>query len=61
MTCYVRGVIIKTFAVSQLAYLLTVLPNPLLQYFNERDTAFCKFVWSNKPDKIKRSALNNKR
>ena len=51
--------IIKTFAISQLVYLLTVLPNPPISFFKELDTLFHKFIWSKKPDKIKRSVLAN--
>ena len=53
--------IIKTFAVSQLVYLFTVLPLPPTHFFRELETLFYNFIWSKKPDKIKRSVLINRR
>lgn len=54
-------VLIKTFAMSQLVYLLTVLPNPPINYFNELNTIFHNLILSKKPDKIKRTVLANQR
>ena len=51
--------IIKTFGISQLVYLLTVLPNPPPNYFQELNRLFYNFIWSGKPDKVKRSVLVN--
>ena len=54
-------IIIKTFAVSQLVYVLTVLPTPPVDFLQQVNRLFHKFIWNNKPDKIKRSTLlNNK-
>lgn len=54
-------IIIKTFAVSQLVYILTVLPSPPVNFLQEINRLFHKFIWDNKPDKIRRSVLlNNK-
>ena len=49
--------VIKTFLLSKLNHLLLSLPNPnhsLLQVINN---LFYKFIWSNKPDKIKRDII----
>lgn len=56
-----KVLIIKTFAISQLVYLLTVLPDPPKPFFRELHSLFYKFIWSNKPDKIKRSVLLNQK
>ena len=44
---------------SQLVYPLTVLPNPPPSFLRDLDSLFYAFIWSNKPDKIKRSVLIN--
>ena len=51
--------LIKTFALSQLVYLFTVLPNPPSSYITELNRILFNFIWNGKPDKIKRSVLIN--
>ena len=54
-------VILKCFAISQLVYILTILPMPPLSFFKDLDSIFYKFIWNNKPDKIKRTTMINRR
>ena len=49
--------VVKTLALSKLSYFLLSLPNPNKQYFEEIQQMFYRFIWGNKPDKIKRSQL----
>ena len=51
--------ILKSFAISQIVYPLTVLPNPPDDFIKELNSIFFKFIWSNKPDKVKRTVLYN--
>ena len=59
LTPYGKIVIIKTFAISQLVFLLTVLPNPPKTFFKTLESMFFKFIWNNKPDKVKRAVMYN--
>ena len=52
-------VIMKTFAISQLVYLFTVLPNPPKTYIAELNTLLFNFIWNGKPHKVKTSSLIN--
>jgi hypothetical protein len=49
--------VIKTFALPKLIYPLSVLPNPSKKVIEGLKTAIFKFIWANKPDKIKRKRL----
>lgn len=53
--------IIKTLAMSQLVYLCSVLPTPpkKLDYEKQIEKLIFKFLWNEKPDKIKRKVLYN--
>ena len=46
--------VIKTFLLSQLNHLFIALPNPPPETLKEINTILYKFLWDNKPDKIKR-------
>ena len=50
--------VLKSFVASQLVYILSPLPtyNEAIQ---ETNTLFCKFLWSDKVDKIKRNVMIN--
>ncbi|MGI9312030.1 MAG: RNA-directed DNA polymerase, partial [Alphaproteobacteria bacterium] len=50
--------ILKSFGISQLVFLLTVLPNPPDNFIKDVNSIIYKFIWSNKPDKIKRDTLS---
>lgn len=52
--------VIKSLAISQLTYLLSVLPNPPDNYFKKIEKIFLNFIWSGKPDKIKRQTMFSK-
>ena len=45
--------VIKTFLLSQLNHLFIALPNPPSETLKEINTILYKFLWDNKPDKIK--------
>ena len=49
--------VIKTFALPKLVYPFTVLPNPSNEILKEIESEMYKFIWNNKPDKIKRNKL----
>ena len=52
-----RIAVIKTFALSKLNHLLLSLPLPAQKYMKRIESMFYKFIWDNKPDKVKRSTL----
>ena len=47
---------IKSIFLSKLNHLFSSLPNPDSSYLETLNDIFFKFIWSNKPDKIKRDA-----
>ena len=49
--------IIKTFLLSKLNHLFTTLPSPKESFLKEINTLLYKFIWNDKPDKIKRNLL----
>lgn len=51
--------IIKSLGLSQLIFLLSVLPDPPSNFIKELDDVVYKFIWSGKPDKIKRNTIIN--
>ena len=59
LTPYGRVYITKSEGLSQLNYLISVLPAPSPNTQKEIDKIIWKFVWGNKKDKIKRSVLRN--
>ncbi len=61
LTIYGKVAIIKAFLQSQLVYQLTVLPAPPKDFFQVLEKLLFKFLWSNKPDKIKRDVMFAKR
>ena len=54
-----RNTIVKTFGLSQLVYLFLVLPNPPNSFITELNRIIFNFIWSNNPDKVKRSSIIN--
>ena len=59
MTVYGRVHVIKSEALSQLIYLMSVLPKPSPQQLKEIESIVFRFIWGKKRDKIKRSVLKN--
>ena len=57
LTPYGKITVIKTLAVSKITHLLIALPNPNENIMKEIESLFFKFLWNNKPDKIKRTVL----
>ena len=57
LTLMGKIVIVKSLILSQLIYLLSVLPNPPEDYFKEIDQILYKFIWDGKNEKIKRQVL----
>ena len=55
ITPLVRIAVIKSLLVSKLNYLFSTLPNPPGVFLKDLNHILFKFVWSNKPDRIKRS------
>lgn len=49
--------IVKSLGLSQLIFLLSVLPDPPQEFIKELDSVVYKFIWSGRPDKIKRKTL----
>ena len=54
-----RSIIVKTLALSQLVYLFLVLPNPPHSFITDLERTIAEFIWSGKPNKIKRTTLFN--
>ena len=59
ITMFGKIVIINSFLISQLVYLMSVLPTPHSELLKEIDTKLYKFLWSNKTERISRSVLKN--
>ncbi len=57
MTPMGRITIVKTLGLSQLIYLLSVLPKPSNEFLKDLDTVLYKFIWANKPDKVSRKTI----
>ena len=57
ITPYGKVVLIKSFAVSQFVYFMSVLPSVDITTFQDIEKALFKFIWDNKPDKIARKQL----
>ena len=57
LTPYGKITVIKTLALSKITHLLISLPNPPENIIKEIESMFFKFLWSNSPDKIKRSVI----
>ena len=49
--------IVKSFGLSQFVYLFQTLPNPPNHFLKALETCIFNFIWSGKPDKVKRSTL----
>ena len=60
LTPYGRVHLVKTEALSQLTYLMTVLPKPSPVLIKSIETIIFNFIWGNKKDKIKRATLKSK-
>jgi hypothetical protein len=59
MTTFGKVVIINSFLISQLVYLMSVLPTPPTQIIKQIDAQLYTFLWSNKTERIKRVILQN--
>jgi hypothetical protein len=57
LTLYGKVVIINTYIISQLVYLMSVLPKPSKEMINHINKTIFNFLWNNKPDKIKRDIM----
>ena len=57
LTMYGKGLIVKTFILSQWMYQITVLPVLGKEIDVRLNNIIFKFVWNNKPDKIKRKVI----
>ena len=55
LTLYGKVTVLNTFVISQLVYLLSVLPSPTKAMFVQIQKLIFGFLWCKKPDKIKRS------
>ena len=59
LTPFGRIYLVKSEALSQLTYLMTVLPKPNDAQIKEIESIIFRFVWGGKTDKVKRSTLKN--
>jgi len=57
LTLYGKVTIINTFVISQLVYMLSVLPYPSEEMLMQINKLFFEFFWNAKPDKVKRSSM----
>ena len=57
LTILGKVIVIKTFALPKIIYPLSVLSNPPKDTLSEINSHIFKYIWENKPDKIKRSRL----
>ena len=61
LTIYGKTTIIKTLLISQLVYVMSVLPSPTDAYFKNITQILFNFLWDGKPDKIARNVLYSKK
>lgn len=59
LTIQGKVTLINTLVIPQFAHLLMLLPSPSIKIFKHFEQIFFKFIWNNKPDKIKRQYLYN--
>ncbi len=57
LTLYGKVTVLNTFVISQLVYLLSVLPSPSKAMLTQIEKMIFDFVWCNKPDKVKRGVM----
>ena len=57
LTPFGKITLVKTFALSQLVFLLSVLPNPPLSFLKVVEKTIFNFIWNGKPDKVRRTTL----
>jgi hypothetical protein len=57
LTIFGKVIVVKSHALSKLIYMLSVLPSPKLQVIKNVQSIIYKFLWNNKPERIKRSVL----
>ena len=58
LTPFEKVYVLKSEALSQLVYLMSVLPMPSVQHTIQLETIMFKFIWGN-TEKIKRSTMKN--
>ncbi len=61
LTAFGKISIIKAHLQSQLVYQLSVLPTPPKALFGKIEKLLFKYMWSNKPDKIKQKVMYSSR
>ena len=49
--------VIKSLLLSKLVHILMALPNPSQEYIKKIENMFYKFLWNDKPDRVKRSRI----
>ncbi len=57
LTFYGKVQLIKSHLISQIIYLMSVLPGPTQEFIKELEAILFKFLWNNKTERIKRSTL----
>ena len=57
LTLYGKVTILNSFILSQLVYLMSVLPSPTEEFLIQIHRMIFNFLWSGKPDKIKRNVM----
>ena len=58
LTPFGRITVIKTLILSKIVHILISLPSPTPKVIKDLNTIFYKFLWNNKPDRIKRTITN---
>ncbi|KAJ8041025.1 hypothetical protein HOLleu_15511 [Holothuria leucospilota] len=57
LTFYGKIVILKSLALSQFVFLLSVLPNPPESFLRDLNRGLFNFIWGGKGERIKRNTL----
>jgi len=57
LSLFGRSLITKSLGMSQLVYLMSMLPSPKSEYFNEVESKLFGFLWKRKKDRIERTTL----
>ncbi len=58
LTFHGKVQLIKTYLISQIVYLMSVLPTPPHEFIHELESILFQFLWNNKTERIKRETLH---
>jgi len=61
LSLFGRIEIVKTLGISRLVYIMSLLPSPGTDYLKSIEKELIKFIWKNKPSKIRATVIKNRK